>query len=325
LIIKYLQPLVLGGYDFWIALFQSPQAKPLEICLSNLTNMSKKTSLANLAKQTLEIIDRGFYLQPEGKKINLAQALTQAKENTVHYRPEDFKAIFEQRDAIFKSQHNTQTLDFEVLNQTTFQGCQQLLAEGFSKVYALNFASAKNAGGGFLGGAQAQEESLARASGLYACLLQAPDYYATHRSLSTCLYTDNMIYSPQVPVFRNDKGDLLPEYYLVSFITSPAVNQNGMKAKPEKPEAFAQIPAVMRARIEKILSLAVVQGYEAIVLGAWGCGVFQNQPLEVAGYFREFLLEHSGFKHFFKKVIFSVLDSSAEERFIHPFREVFNC
>jgi len=71
-------------------------------------------------------------------------------------------------------------------------------------VAALNFASANNPGGGFLTGAQAQEESLARASGLYTMLLGYPMY----RSLKDPMYTNWVIYSQDVPVFRCDEGRL---------------------------------------------------------------------------------------------------------------------
>jgi uncharacterized protein (TIGR02452 family) len=95
-----------------------------------------------------------------------------------------------------------------------------------------------------------------------------------------------------------------------------------MNAKKEKKSAFEQIPSIMRARTEKLLSLAVVHHYEALVLGAWGCGVFQNEPSEIAGFFREFLIDGI-FKNVFGKVIFAVLDSSKEGRFIQPFQEKF--
>src|SRR6185312_12808515 len=91
-------------------------------------------------------------------------------------------------------------------------------------VVALNFASAKNPGGGFLGGAKAQEEDLCRCSALYTCQLTQSAYYEVNRATSSMLYTDNIIYSPDVPFFRDDRLQLLDEPFTVSIITAPAPN-----------------------------------------------------------------------------------------------------
>jgi uncharacterized protein (TIGR02452 family) len=284
--------------------------------------MTKKTTLAEMAKTTLDVIDKGLYINELGNEVKLKSMIDFSLKNTLLYKPLDYDEVFKNRTQILDNQQiKTQ---FEVKNESTLAACQRLLNEDkFEKIVALNFASAKNPGGGFLGGAKAQEESLARVSGLYPSLLTQSLYYETHRAMNTCLYTDHIIYSPQVPVFRAENGDFLNQPYLVSFITSPAVNQNGMKAKSESKENFAKIPSVMRSRIEKILSIALIHQYPAIVLGAWGCGVFQNSPQEVAQYFAEFLLQNPIFKNRFQKVIFAILDHSEERRFIQPFEKQF--
>jgi uncharacterized protein (TIGR02452 family) len=185
-------------------------------------------------------------------------------------------------------------------------------------VLCLNFASAKNPGGGFLNGSQAQEESLARASGLYACLLQARAMYDTNRQFDSCLYTDHMIYSPRVPVFRDDDDVLLAEPYAVSFVTAPAVNAGALR-----PGERARIEPTMRGRTEKVLALAAAHGHEALVLGAWGCGVFRNDPTDVARWFHEHLCETPAFEGVFRTVVFAVLDSSPDEHTLRPFAERF--
>ena len=93
----------------------------------------------------------------------------------------------------------------------------------------LNFASAKNPGGGFSSGSQAQEESLARSSGLYSSIIGQPAYYQANRKFGSTLYSDHAIYSPDVPIFRNDEGELLSAAYTASFITMPAVNAGTLK------------------------------------------------------------------------------------------------
>src|SRR6185437_10556724 len=101
--------------------------------------------------------------------------------------------------------------------------------EGADRVLALNFASARHPGGGFLKGSQAQEESLARASGLYACIAPLRGMYDANHRFRSCLYTDHLIYSPDVPVFRADNDSLLDHPYPVSFVTAPAVNAGAVR------------------------------------------------------------------------------------------------
>ena len=108
--------------------------------------------------------------------------------------------------------------------------------QGFNKVLCLNFASAKNPGGGFLNGSQAQEESLARATGLYPCISQMTQLYEKNRYYGSCLYLNDMIYSPQVPVIRDDNDELLNKIFLISILTAPAVNAGAVRKNAKKQE-----------------------------------------------------------------------------------------
>jgi uncharacterized protein (TIGR02452 family) len=206
---------------------------------------------------------------------------------------------------------------FEVKNESTLAAARRLVEAG-QRPAALNFASAKHPGGGFLGGARAQEESLARASALYATI-QGNPMYDFHKAQSDALYSDYAIYSPDVPVFRDDEGALLPKPYLCSFITCPAVNA---KVALERDRGRRrEIREAMDVRIRKVLAIAASHGHEALVLGAWGCGVFGNDSQEVAELFHSALTKQ--FAGVFGTVVFAVLDWSEERRFIGPFQKMF--
>jgi uncharacterized protein (TIGR02452 family) len=184
-----------------------------------------RTTRAQVARQTLEILDRGFYESRAGQVVRIEGALEAALSGSIHYRPTDFDEVFALRDRIMAERGVQTPIEFEVVNETTLSAAGRLAqADDNANPLALNFASAKNPGGGFLKGSQAQEESLARASGLYRCVVQMQAMYEANRRLRSCLYTDNMIYSPQVPVLRDDGDQLLEAPYLVSFVTAPAVN-----------------------------------------------------------------------------------------------------
>ncbi len=189
------------------------------------------------------------------------------------------------------------------------------------RVCCLNFASAKNPGGGFLGGSQAQEEALARASALYPCINQCQEYYEFHRKVRTNgLYSDHMIFSPLVPVFRDDHDRLLDEPWLTSIITSPAVNAGALQKN--NPELAKQVEPAMRERIRKVLKLAASFGETHLILGAWGCGVFRNDPNVVAALFDE-ELRSAAFCRQFASVRFSVLDTLGKQATISAFEKRF--
>ena len=278
---------------------------------------------AAIAKETIDILEKGFYLLNRKKEtINIQENLQYAIENSIHYSEEDFPSIFSQ---LKKKQvrENQNQIQFEITNETTLSAASRLVnQEGFAKVLCLNFASAKNPGGGFLNGTQAQEESLARATGLYPCISQMMAMYEKNRYYGSCLYLDDMIYSPQVPVIRNDNDELLSKPFLLSVITAPAVNAGAVKNKGKKQE-IKQIENMMLQRTEKLLSVAAVKNYQVLVLGAWGCGVFKNNPDDVARYFHYHLTENPLFNGFFAKVVFAVLDKTKDESVINAFRKRF--
>jgi uncharacterized protein (TIGR02452 family) len=242
-----------------------------------------------------------------------------AIEGSALFPPNEAAGLWARAEATIAARQPRRT-KFEVRNEGTFTAARRLgEAFGGGTVAALNFASAKNPGGGFLGGSQAQEESLARASALVATLERHMAYYEANRKSPSLLYTDHMIVSSRVPVFRDENDRLLETPWEVTIITSPAPNAGAM-AKNE-PGKLDQVIPTFRRRIEQILSAAVVFEQSALVLGAWGCGVFGNDPATVAGLFGEFLLRDGPFARAFEHVAFAVLDRSGDP--IGPFMHVF--
>ncbi|MEM6345931.1 MAG: TIGR02452 family protein [Bacteroidota bacterium] len=279
--------------------------------------MSKKVlQRIHIIKETLRILKEGSYQNRQGQVVNLAAAQAQAVQSSRAWLPEELAELSEQ---VFEAR--TSQTQFEVRNETTFEASLRAYQAAKGRhIGALNFASARNPGGGVLRGTKAQEEDLARASGLYPCIVQMEDHFQYHRKHKLGLYSDRMIYSPKVPVFRNAAEQLLDDWYPVSIITSAAANVSSLRQN--NPERLQDVPAVMRLRTQKLLALAAYHHIDTLILGAWGCGVFKQEPADMAGYFAEQLLE-GPFKNVFPRVMFAVLDNSKEERFISPFRERF--
>ncbi|MBL8793381.1 MAG: TIGR02452 family protein [Planctomycetia bacterium] len=268
----------------------------------------KRSTAGELGRDTVRILEAGRYRTASGQVIETADAVARSVAGTCSYPPDV---------ALPGVPLGNRATRVEVANESTLAAALRLVARG-QRPAALNFASAKHPGGGFLGGARAQEESLARSSGLYACINGNP-MYAYHQASSDALYSDYAIYSPDVPVFRDDDGQLLSEPYLCAFITSPAPNAKVVLERDRRRRA--DIRSALERRIRKVLAIAAHHGHEALVLGAWGCGVFGNDGEEVAELFRRALAYE--FQGVFAEVIFAVLDWSEERRFIGPFEAAF--
>ncbi len=275
----------------------------------------KRSFRAQLAKETLSILEAGTYTPKGGKPVSIRSDQKACEKGTVLYRPEALSQLP-------PSDVNGEATRFDVSGETTLAAAQRLVQEsGLTQVACLNFASAKNAGGGFLSGSQAQEESLARSSGLYRSQGRARGYYEANRESETCLYTDHVIFSPEVPVIRDDPGQLLEEPFKVSMITAPAVNAGAVRQ--HEPDQVAEIRSVMLRRGGYVLAVAQANACQHLILGAWGCGVFQNDPEEVAAVFAELLLNGGPYANAFSTVVFAVLDRSDDQAIIEPFRTRF--
>jgi uncharacterized protein (TIGR02452 family) len=248
--------------------------------------------LRGLAQQTEQIVAAGSYRASDGRQVSLAAPIQAARAGTRMYGPEPVQV---------PPSAPVDTL-FEVTGESSLEAARRLGGEAA----VLNFASARNPGGGFLNGAQAQEEALCRASALYTCLLEAREFYDHHRADRDPFYTDRVIHSPAVPVFRDDRGSLLDEPYTTGFLTAAAPNAGVVRQRT--PERTAELPAALATRAERVLETAAAQGYRRLVLGAWGCGVFQNDPAQVAGAFRALLGADGRFAGTFEHVVFGILD-----------------
>ena len=244
----------------------------------------------------------GYYVTRDGQKVVWRDAVQAACAAKVSLPP----------DAALPAHGQTfaQT-SIQVSNETTLGAARRMVDDGLRPL-ALNFASGLHPGGGFLKGARAQEEGLCRSSALYLTLVGNP-MYEFHRERPLPDSSDWSIYSPDVPVFRTDHGAELSTPWPLSFITcaapyAPVVGQP--KSGP-----------LLQSRIDRVLGVASAYGYSSLVLGAWGCGAFANDPCRTAQDFREALF--TKYRGAFSNIVFAITDWSPERRFLGPFRDTF--
>lgn len=194
------------------------------------------------------------------------------------------------------------------------------------KVCVHNFASATNPGGGVTRGANAQEECLCRCSSLYFCLdtkTMWDGFYMRHRNAQNPIHNDDIIYTPGVTVLKEDTANpkLMPEqdWYDVNVITCAAPNLrahpsnaynsgDGNKAIKITDE---ELLALHEKRLRRILEVAVLDGNEVVILGAFGCGAFSNNPKVVAQAAKNVIADYM---HAFKIIEFAIYCSPRDEQ-----------
>lgn len=262
------------------------------------------------SKQVLAILDARGYEGPSGW-VSLAEAQEAAELGTELFEPAQLDAMRDEPSRRTNSgelgeAENRGTnshygpLRVEVVDATTQQAAQTMCESG--DVVLLNFASARNPGGGFLGGARAQEEELCRCSGLYRTLLRQPEYYTFHRAHRSLLYSDRIIYSPRVPFFRVETtAALLDAPFLPSVMTAPAPNAGAIRKN--QPDEVKHLRSVFLRRWVNLLCVARAKGHRQVLLGAWGCGAFRNDARMVAQCAQEAIRAFSGT---FERIVFAI-------------------
>ena len=192
----------------------------------------------------------------------------------------------------------------------SFEAAAQYIGK---RTAVLNFASATNPGGGVEKGASAQEECLCRVSTLYPCLADQKmrtSFYTPHRKNGNALHNDDIIYTPNVLVIKDDDHNLLSEPFSVDIISCAAPNLREQPSNQYNTGDTIKVQisddellALHEKRARKIFSSAIANGVEILILGAFGCGAFQNDPHIVAQAYKNVLPD---FAHYFHTIEFAI-------------------
>ena len=176
----------------------------------------------------------------------------------------------------------------------------------------LNLASYSNPGGAVAMGAGAQEEYLFRCTDYYRSLFQYasrfnPRHYGIPQAKERYPLDPNFggCYSHGVTVFRDTEANgyaYLAKPWKVNFVAA-AVSRLPYRM-PQIPQPTVQL---VINTIRTILRISYVNGQRRLVLGALGCGAFNNPPEHMARLFKQVLNEPE-FKGAFKQVYFAIFD-----------------
>ncbi|KAL0579623.1 hypothetical protein V5O48_002395 [Marasmius crinis-equi] len=291
-----------------------------------------RTPRMKIAEETLDAIEEGSYtLNGTPHPFDIERL----KRDTKYYAPDSLLSNW--RNPSTSAGNSSGKTETSLLEIRTLEGARYLASNlpsgSRDSIGILNFASAKKPGGGFLTGAQAQEESIARSSTLYPSLMTnvAQTFYSYHKLRAQNFhYSHAMIYSPGVTIFRDDDGGWL-EPLDVDVLTSPAVNAGEVRQRMKDPEWMKgsdsesgveeKIEKEMTERMARILYLFEIKGAKNIVLGSYGTGVFQNKVEMVARLWAELLLvPNARFLNSFDRIVFAVVGGGTFETFNDVFK-----
>lgn len=199
-----------------------------------------------------------------------------------------------------------------VESDTSLHAAKKYLQYG--KTAVLNFANPHYPGGGVQNGAEAQEECLCRSSNLYLCISNQnvfKDYYLYNRNIGDTFFSDRLIYTKDVTVFKDDGAvpKMMPKnaWFQVDVITCAAPYI--AKRRYTNRTALKQL---FKTRIKNIFEAAIENAAAVIILGAFGCGAFKNPPEVVAEAFRE-VIEENHYTTYFKRIVFAIKSKDAED------------
>ena len=256
----------------------------------------------------------------------LADSIVEAKKNTQIFWEDDYP-VFDQ-----KKMQNT---EITVTKHRSYEAAMKLSkAMPGSKIAVMNFANAFHAGGGVTKGSSAQEECLCRTSTLYPLLYRRTlrdTFYAHHHELNTSKASDALIYTEGVIICKTDEDvpkKMAPEEWLsVDVITVAAPD---LRTKSNIHAALvgngtymndAELFGYHVKRAIHVFTCAAAKGADTLVLGAFGCGAFQNNPEVVARAYKVALQE---FPKVFKRIEFAVYCSPADDSNYKVFSRVFS-
>jgi uncharacterized protein (TIGR02452 family) len=269
-----------------------------------------------VAEETISISKAGVYRDSFGEPIDIKEAARLSISNTSIENVSSHAIGYETRGEVRQNQNHLRP-NIEVADKTTLDAAYFYVLQANTAPTILNFASAKHPGGGFKNGSLSQEEDIAYRSTHYAALQAKPEYYKeSHRTLRDGLYFDKMLYTEGLVVIRDANYKLSKPWYC-NCITSPAPNRG---AALQNGVADEEIDRTMKRRIVCILELAALKGAKTLILGAFGCGVFRNDPHKVAKSFYEALIEE-GHEEQFEHICFAIPGENSKNH--QEFKRVF--
>jgi len=250
-----------------------------------------------LSLEALDICSNGRYKNKKGEEIEIREKIIKSIQETESFDPTI--------QFYYKKNEPKQGKIYVIAEKSVDCAIRLRYKYPNHRIALLNFANPYQPGGGFLGGAIAQEECICRATALYPSICRRNEFFDYNINVSDSYGSDYLIFSPNVPIFKNDSYEPLECPLEVSMITSAAVIAFRIKSTSLLKKDLDMINTTMHQRIKKIIELAIYKKVQVLILGAFGCGAFGNDPDEVAKSFKYWLIEKKMLE-FFDEVVFPI-------------------
>ena len=228
-----------------------------------------------------------------------------------------------------------------VANADCLLVAEQMAQRGLNPC-VMNLADAYVACGMYKRGSRAQEESLCRVSTLSRSLFQffkaksgKADRYAEEANVSIVEYAYPMdinfggVYSPNVTVFRNaaELYSFREQTFKVGIVSVAALDFNEKHGKNLEYQAAdggftAEGVEIMKNKIRTIYRIALENGHDSLVAGAFGCGAFRLPADKVATLFAQ-VYHEAEFNNKFTEIVFAILDKDGQSGKFAPFYKQF--
>jgi uncharacterized protein (TIGR02452 family) len=262
-------------------------------------------------KETCDTISRGQYQSPSGRTIHLdAARQTRMIGNTKPY------SSTSSLKCLNKNYHTKITVE----NRTTLKMTEKLLQEGLNPL-VLDMANRYIPGGGVLHGSSAQEETLCRQSNLYEALRNRAWWRFPFHELGG-------IYVPEVQFFRADPSEnyaFLEKPVTAAVFASAAYDtvhnkKYGGRDRPKDEKVYRENT---KEKMRTMLRVALIKGHDSVVLSAYGCGAFGNDPKLIASLYKDVFAEPE-FAGQFKKIAFGIVNDYNSSVNYSTFRKAFH-
>ena len=272
-----------------------------------------KNLLISVFNDTMDCCIEQAYTAPSGRKVDI-EGTGDMQKNTIFYTK-----------LAPVTQSKGYDTEVEVANIDCLKAAESLVKEkGYERVCVLNMASFIRPGGGVTKGSKAQEEDLCRRTNLFMSIGQYHELglpYGINIDKEHSYPLPAMfgaIYSPGVTVFREGSKDLyryMEEPFKADVISIAALRKPRLDFNNEYAdnEAYGR----MEVKIRQMFLAPAANGCEVLVLGAFGCGAYQNPPKVVANIFKD-VLETEPYSGLYKKIVFAVLDDGNSHREHNP-------